>query len=418
MSEAIRVLHTADLHIGMENYGQIDPSTGLNRRVMDFLRRLDDVIAFALEKDVDLFLFAGDAYRNQTPNPTYQREFARRIKRLSDNGIPVLLLVGNHDLPGIARRANTLEIFKTLSVPGVIVGNKANLNRITTKRGDILVATVPYPVRSQLLSKEEYKGRPIREIDRLMTDKMAEVIGSLARQAVGREQDVPAILAGHFSVAGAIQGSEQNVMLGRDVIVLKSVVTDPTWDYVALGHIHRYQDLNEGAQPPVVYSGSLERVDFGEEHEEKGFVLAEVQRGFTRYRFRPGYKRQARPFVTIRADVRDALNPMESLLATIDNYDIRGAVVRLFVQMQPEQRDLLDESRVLAALKEAYTVVAINREFAHRAVRLPGGSAESSGPIEMLEFYFRQQGMPPEKQKKLLERARQLYASLQYRLNI
>ena len=103
---SIRLLHFADLHIGMENYGHLDPATGINGRVMDFLRRLSDVVDYALENEVDLAIFAGDAYKSRDPNSTYRRELARRIKRLADAGIPVVLLVGNHDLPAVKRRAS------------------------------------------------------------------------------------------------------------------------------------------------------------------------------------------------------------------------------------------------------------------------------------------------------------------------
>ncbi len=76
MTEPIRVLHFADVHIGMENYGKTDPETGLSSRVRDFLRRMDEMIDFAREHDVDLTIFAGDAFKTRSPNPTYQREFA------------------------------------------------------------------------------------------------------------------------------------------------------------------------------------------------------------------------------------------------------------------------------------------------------------------------------------------------------
>jgi exonuclease SbcD len=95
----IRLLHFADLHIGMENYGRLDPATGVNGRVLDFLHRFDDLIDYGLEHEVDLVIFAGDAFKIRNPNPTYQRAFARRVKRLAEAGVPVVLLVGNHDLP-------------------------------------------------------------------------------------------------------------------------------------------------------------------------------------------------------------------------------------------------------------------------------------------------------------------------------
>ena len=151
----IKLLHTADVHIGMENYGRVDPATGINARVMDFLRRLSDMADYAINEGIDVFVFAGDAYKTRDPNPTYQREFSRRIKSIADAGIPVILLVGNHDLPTASKRASSISIFDTLSVPNVFVGDREELREITCRRGQPLqVATVPYPLRSALTGWE------------------------------------------------------------------------------------------------------------------------------------------------------------------------------------------------------------------------------------------------------------------------
>ena len=104
----MRILHFSDVHIGVESYGSIDPSTGLSARLADFLSTFDEVVDFALNNSVDLALFAGDAYKSRDPSQTHQREFARRIARLSREGVPVFLLVGNHDIPHIASRATAL----------------------------------------------------------------------------------------------------------------------------------------------------------------------------------------------------------------------------------------------------------------------------------------------------------------------
>ena len=103
--DAMRILHFSDLHIGVENYGRIDPETGLSTRLGDFLYSLDQVVEFALNESVDLVLLAGDAYKGRDPTQTHQREFAKRLNRLSRAGIPTFLLVGNHDLPAASSRA-------------------------------------------------------------------------------------------------------------------------------------------------------------------------------------------------------------------------------------------------------------------------------------------------------------------------
>src|SRR5256886_12425745 len=74
----LRIAHLADTHIGMENYGRINPETGLNQRLHDFLNSLDQAIDGAVAASVDLVVFAGDIYKTRDPTPTHQREFARR----------------------------------------------------------------------------------------------------------------------------------------------------------------------------------------------------------------------------------------------------------------------------------------------------------------------------------------------------
>ena len=129
----MKILHFADLHLGVETYGRLDPATGLSSRLLDFLNVLDQVVDFAIENRVDLVLFCGDAYRSREPTQTHQREFARRINRLSTSGIPIFLLVGNHDLPNAIGRATTTEIFDTLAVRNVYVSNRPDVYRIPTK---------------------------------------------------------------------------------------------------------------------------------------------------------------------------------------------------------------------------------------------------------------------------------------------
>ena len=117
----IRVLHTADIHIGVENYSRTDPTTGLPTRLLDFLNVLDEAVDFALANDIDLFIVAGDAYKSRDPSQTHQRELAKRIIRLTENNVSVFLLVGNHDLPNAVGRATSLEIFPTLAVPKTMI---------------------------------------------------------------------------------------------------------------------------------------------------------------------------------------------------------------------------------------------------------------------------------------------------------
>jgi exonuclease SbcD len=265
------------------------------------------------------------------------------------------------------------------------------------------VATVPYPIRQRLLAHEEYKDKTIAELDALVQDLVSENIRALAAQV---DPAAPAVLVGHFSVSEAKLGSERTVMLGRDVVVLKSVLADPVWDYVALGHVHRHQELDDG-HPPIVYCGSLERIDFGEENETKGFVVAEVQRGHADWQFHPV---AARRFVTIRADVRDEADPLEALLRAIARHDVTDAVVRVIVQAQAEQEGLLRDTDIRRALEGAYYIASINKEIerAYR-LRLGGESPEELSPAELLTRYLESKETPPDRIETLVRHAEEIF---------
>src|SRR5438874_3573780 len=101
MSNPIRLMHFADTHFGVETYGRLDSSTGLNTRLQDFRDSLCRCIDDALGRGVQLALFAGDAYKSRDPSQTQQREFALCIRKLTAAGIPVVMLTGNHDIPSV-----------------------------------------------------------------------------------------------------------------------------------------------------------------------------------------------------------------------------------------------------------------------------------------------------------------------------
>ncbi|MCB9437055.1 MAG: exonuclease SbcCD subunit D [Anaerolineales bacterium] len=406
----VKVLHFADVHIGMENHGRTNPQTGLSSRVTDFLRRMDDMIDDARHREPDLVIFAGDAFKNRTPNPTFQREFAWRILDLAEL-CPVVLLVGNHDLPINTKKASTIEIYETLRVPNVWVGRNNELHWIETKSGPIQVATIPYPIRARLL-EDDIPQRTITDLDSLLQERLELIIRDLAKEAA--QHDTPRILTGHFSVMGAIRGSERQVMLGRDIAITLGNLADPTWDYIALGHIHKHQNLTEGQPelPPVVYSGSLERIDFGEEGDPKGYIWAEVERGHTEWEFVPV---QARPFITLRFDVCHEPNPTVLVLEGLQSYDVHDAIVRVIVKTDPENNSLLSTHAIDKALREAGVsyVASIQRDVQQPARMRLGPTPEGLSPGELLERYLESREVPGDRIKALVEAAQKIFEGQQ-----
>lgn len=404
MTQPIRVLHFADIHIGMENYGRIDPESGMNQRVLDFVSRLKEIVDYAIEHEADAVIFAGDAFKTRDPNPTYQRAFARQIMRLSKAGIPTVMLVGNHDIPLMEQRASSIDIFATLDVPNIIVARTEKLHRIETKHGVLQVATVPWPQRSRLMQQEEFRGRSIESLDEEIEKALADQIKILAEEA---DPALPAILTGHFTVSGAAYGSERSVMLGRDLPVKLGSMSLEAWDYVAMGHIHKHQDANKGRYPSVVYSGSLERIDFGEESEAKGFCWVNAVRGETTWEFMPMHVRR---FVSIFADTtNDGETPTDAVIRAVERHDVTDAIVRVRVKLLQSQEPMFRPREVEGALRDAYLVAGISRDIARDARSKIGmESPEMLTPEQLLDAYLLSKGRPRDEIEALMKTAKRL----------
>ena len=407
----LHLLHLADIHFGMENYGRLDPASGLNRRLLDFTRSVHTAIDYALDHDVHLAIFAGDIYKHRDPDPSWQRAFAGCVRRLAEAGVPVVILVGNHDQPNTLGKAHAVEIFDTLALPRVTVISRPQLQTIQTAAGPVQVAGFPYMTRSFMLSREQYKELSIPDAHKLMVQQADIILRDFAQQL---DPSLPAVLTLHGSVANAVLSSEQSIMMvGHDPLIPLSSLTDPGWDYVALGHIHRHQDLNRGAQPPVVYAGSIERIDFGEEREDKGFVWAQVEKGHTVFTFVPV---AARRFVTLRLDARNG-DPVELLDRELAAHDINDAVVRVIVTMDAEHTGPLDERRLRDRLGSAYLVAGIIRDEVRGPVRTrDSGLTETLGPLQALERYLETRPEYAERREALVERTRLLLQEMQEEL--
>ncbi len=404
----MKILHFADLHLGVESYGRINPETGLSTRLDDFLKALDQVVDYALEDKIDLVLFCGDAYKSRDPSQTQQREFAKRINRLSTSGIPIFLLIGNHDLPNAIGRATTTEIFDTLAVKNVHVANRPEVHRIPTNSGTIQIASLPWLRRSTLLAQlsqqEETENLNFDQLNQRLQQVLTNIITVNSQKL---DPKLPSILAAHIWVSGAQIGSESALTIGQEHALLLSNVANPAFDYIALGHIHKHQVLSN--KPPVVYAGSLGRLDFSEEQDDKGFYLVEIESDKesgerqVSFEFHPI---NGRRFLTININIEpeDADPTATVLKATTEQQDkIRDAIVRLQISLPAEIEGQLRDNDIRNALKEAHyftTAKDIKREA---RLRLGEWTAEEITPLDALKVHLESKKVSPERAKLLLE---------------
>ncbi|MBI2338355.1 exonuclease SbcCD subunit D [Candidatus Daviesbacteria bacterium] len=418
----MKLLHFSDLHIGMENYAKLDPETGLSTRLLDFFSTFDFIIEKAFAENVDAVVFAGDAYKTRDPNPTQQRGFGERVAKLAKK-IPVILIVGNHDTPNAEGKANTLDIYSALEITNVWVSRKPELLNIPTKSGSLQVITLPW------LHKNDYKT--VAEKLKLLYEKI--------------KPDSPAILASHAEIEGASFGSEKGLAIANDVTLPLPLFQDKRLSYVALGHIHKHQILSK--DPPVIYSGSPQRIDFGEEKEEKGICLVEItplslrdhevakqsssvkistqiaSSSFdklrtprndtfnTTSRFIPT---NARQFLTISIDLKsDDENPSQTILKEIEKNDVKDKIVRVIINIPKECDKEIQMDKIKKTLSSANFIAGISRNVERvERIKFDGNTeVESLTPVEALKKYFEFKKYAPEKQKELEKYAASLLES-------
>lgn len=381
----MKLLHFADAHIDMANYGRHDPVTGLPMRVLDFLKSLDTIIDRAISEKVDMVIFAGDAYKDRSPAPTFQREWDKRIMRLSQAKIPTLLLVGNHDLSPATGRAHALHEFKTLEVPFVRVLDEPCCLKPDDLWGlPMQVIAMPWIARSGLMavtgetdSKEAFS-------------RIEETVGDLIKDWVEEsDPSLPIIFTAHASIEGAKFGGERLVMLGNDLVLSGSLVKNPRFSYVAMGHIHKWQNVNEGFQPPVIYPGSIERVDFGEVKEDRFFVIAEIEKGKdTKVKWIQ--LEEVRKFIDCRAVLKSSENVTDFLKQRLPSQEeMSDAIVKLSVEYPREWDVLIDEFALRKYADGAFEFHLVKRPQSEARVRIAEGQVISSlSPLDLLTQYF------------------------------
>lgn len=407
----MRILHIADLHIGVENYGRFNPETGLHSRLSDFLDCFDVAITAAIQQQVDLVLIAGDMFKNRDPQPRHQREFAARIRRLHDANIPVLMIIGNHDTAPSRDAANSVAVYEGLRFAGVEIVRRPQTLRYTTAHGALAVVAIPWIIREMLMVNfTELRTAALSEQEAVILQIIEQYVAREVATLMAEDPLRPIIVCYHGTVSGAVTGFERQLTLGREIQLPPTTLTPEGVDYVALGHVHKHQVVR--TDPPMIYPGSIERIDFGEINETKGYVMVEFTGKKADWTF---HALPARRFVHIQVDVSTATDPMDLVNARIEQTDVKEAVVRVSVTMTLEQRQLMNHLPIRQRLEhqQAHHVARVDfevlqPEVANEVVVRRMGDMPS--PAEALAQYLQKSKRSAADMATLLELGHQLMA--------
>ena len=282
----MKLVHTADWHLSAQR-NRIDADTGLNSRLVDFYRCARFTIEDGMSRGAQVVLHAGDAFHGCRPTPSEVRLLREALRPALETGVPVVLLLGNHDAPRSPAEKHALDLVR--ETPGLLVIDRPMLLNVWQGGGRVMVeptavatpdgrdlalqlACLPWPNKQLLLADDEYRKLDPGQLNEVVRQKMMDCLQGLVADCI---PGVPAILLAHLSVDLAQAGGQNRLMaLGGEWTLNVHDVAGLGFDAVCLGHIHRAQVLCDA--PWIGYSGSPEAVSFGEETESKSYYLLDV----------------------------------------------------------------------------------------------------------------------------------------------
>jgi exonuclease SbcD len=386
-----RFLHIADAHFDVTTHGHADPATGLNSRLLDVANSWEHACGTAVEQAVDALVIAGDTFHTPNPSAEALALFGEGLRHLRDAYIPVLIIDGNHDR---APHSGCHSIVEFLHDPPHVYGiSRPQIDErghfVPLEVGGITFACLPSVGREQLLARSPGLSR--MEAEQAVIDGLRAILDVYRTGAAD-------VLVAHWGIAEAIIAAPKLALQVVDEPMLSTVDLEGPWSYAALGHFHGWQEWETGATH-CAYSGSLERISFTEENQEK--VALEVDL----VRVEPGdpiiptaHVLPARRFKTLSlADYTDGQLP-----------DLEGAIVRVKDEVTEDQAATIDRAGIMHRLEAAGAAsvkyaVEVRREVRRRAEAI----TDVLAPIEALDELMRIRDVAEEERQPLRDLMKQ-----------
>jgi len=287
----LRILHVSDSHLGYSAYRKVDEDTGLNQREVDVYNAFESFVDKAIDIGPDAVLHSGDLFDTVRPTNRALSFAIDQLIRLTEEGIPVVVIAGNHSTPRLRETGSVMRVFDHMR--GIHPVYKGILERI--RLGDMTVHALPH-----------CEG-----------DRLHEQLGELRADETSRYN--VAMMHGGVVGLGVFKMDEFN-----ETMINSSYLRDDM-DYIALGHYHEFSEIAGNA----CYSGSIERLSFSEAGQRKGFLEIDLKEGERTFHELP-----TRPMIDlgpIDAGQMDHEELMDSILTSLDRDDLEGSIVRLVI---------------------------------------------------------------------------------------
>jgi DNA repair exonuclease SbcCD nuclease subunit len=403
----MKIVITGDLHLNKSVYkGIMDKDQPiLPFRNVDFMKAFSYVCDKTVENSPDLMIINGDSYDNHNPSNEIRGFFSSQIYKISSNKIPIIMLIGNHD---ICRKNHGLLDIQKLHLDNITVVSSPTVMKFKDKNLILFPYTMDVEQKNITIKDEFYKF--IKEVH-------------------DKKQEKNSLFFGHFGVSGGKINEFEEVSSDEDdgevEIIKKSFfnkkkddisVADLDLigsDYVFLGDYHRFQILPT-KKCLSFYSGSLEKTDMSEKDSEKGFILydsdstTDPKFGKCRFIEYPN----TRPMIEFKGNLQEIRKAIEN----INPEKLKNSVVKLsFSGDKSELNDFnikLDElksqiSKTIDPIHIYHTQKVTDKEQELKALKiekemLEKGNLEASDVESVVTEMIKEREQDPEEQKQIL----------------
>tara|TARA_B100000131_G_scaffold323209_1_gene380535 strand:+ start:6257 stop:7426 length:1170 start_codon:yes stop_codon:yes gene_type:complete len=347
----MRAIICGDTHIGAV-FGLGGPNgAGGNTRVDDYENSLNSIIDYAIETKADIFIQTGDLFEHRNPAPEHIKIVDKAFKRLSNANIATFVIMGNHDYKKTGSTfTSSISSLSSSEYPNVRMLLEPEVIQFhNSENQGVNLLLVPYR------DKRMYKGDSVKEQSDAYNDHIREMMSSISN-------DDPVVAVGHnFFYEGSY-----NDYGGAEVLANPLAFSGA--DAVFMGHLHQYRILRKHA-PVCVYTGSMEKTNFGEAGVDKYYIDYNILSKKARF-----CKTKTRELIDETIDLThvDFSDVQAELKDKIDSYDMEDKIVRLKVLANEKVMPALDKAKISSIIynnKAFYLSKVIIEPVAKRIVR-------------------------------------------------
>ena len=263
----MRFLHTGDWHVGKTLRGR--------SRADEHRAVLAEIADIADDRKVDAVLVAGDLFDTAAPGPESEEIVYEVLLRLARDRT-VVVIAGNHDNPNRFHAVRPLlGLGNVIALPRVARPNDGGVVEVAAKSGErARIVLLPFVSQRGIVKAEELMSQDADEHAGAYAERLAKVLTELCATA---DPDAVNLVLAHAMVHGGTMGGGERSAHTVFQYSIPTTAFPRDYHYVALGHLHRAQQL--GDQPPLCYSGSPLQLDFGETEDAKSVNFVEAKPG-------------------------------------------------------------------------------------------------------------------------------------------